>query len=102
MSDEDIVSALLESVVVVAPYKTVTESGSIRLATAVGVPVVAYDTEGVREILPGDQLANDVASLSKLVEERLVDPTLPSGQLNLSVQFQRAVAAWERIFDGDR
>ncbi|MCS6577792.1 hypothetical protein [Curtobacterium poinsettiae] len=93
-------SALLESVVVVAPYRAVTESGSIRLATAVGVPVVAYNTDGVRELLPDSQLANDVGLLSSLVEARLVDPGLPSAQLSLSLQSELAMTAWEGILDG--
>lgn len=100
-ADADIVSALLASVVVVAPYRAVTESGSIRLATAVGVPVVAYDTDGVRELLPAEQLANDIDSLSRLVEARLLDPTLPSGQLSVSLQAERAVTAWEGVLDGE-
>lgn len=99
-TDEEIVSALLESVVVVAPYRAVTESGSIRLATAVGVPVVAYNTDGVRELLPDSQLANDVGLLSRLVEARLVDPALPSAQLSLSLQSELAITAWEGILDG--
>lgn len=101
-SDRELVSALLESAVVVAPYQAVTESGSIRLATAVGVPVVAYDTDGVRGLVPADQLAEDVDSLSRLVEERLVNPALPSRQLSSTVQADLAVEAWKGILDGYR
>lgn len=101
-TDEELVAGLLTSSAVVAPYRSVTDSGSVRLATAVGVPVVAYDAVGLRELLPMEQLAPTFDDLVLLVTTALLDPSLPVGQLSLETQRRRALGAWRELFDGSR
>ncbi|NII40840.1 glycosyltransferase involved in cell wall biosynthesis [Curtobacterium flaccumfaciens] len=97
LSDGDLIAALLTSSCVVAPYRSVTESGSIRLATAVGVPVFAYDTDGVREILPRSQLAASPEALGEMIGSQLRSPAAPIGQLSLEDQLQRSLEAWKDV-----
>jgi glycosyltransferase involved in cell wall biosynthesis len=97
LSDQDLVAALLRSFCVVAPYRSVTESGSIRLATAVGVPVFAYDTDGVRELLPRSQLATGPEALGEMIGSQIRSPKVPIGQLSLEDQLQRSLEAWKDV-----
>lgn len=97
LSDRDLIAALLTSSCVVAPYRSVTESGSIRLATAVGVPVFAYDTDGVRELIPRSQLATGPQALGEMIGRQVRSPKPPMGQLSLEDQLQRSLEAWKDV-----
>lgn len=99
-TDDELVEGLLTSSAVAAPYRSVTDSGSVRLATAVGVPVLAYDTDGLRDLLPSEQLADDFENFARLVSKALHAPTVPYGQPSLEDQRQRSLNSWKEIFDG--
>jgi glycosyltransferase involved in cell wall biosynthesis len=97
LSDRALVAGLLDSVCVIAPYRSVTESGSIRLATAVGVPVLAFETDGVKELLPATQMASDAPALGRLVAQRVRNPGTAHEQLSLREQLKRSSEAWKEL-----
>ena len=51
-TDAEVAAALRSSRVLVAPYRAVSQSGSVAMAVSAGLPVVAYDT-GALGTLPG-------------------------------------------------
>lgn len=56
LSDEDIVQSLQSSDVLLAPYADVTESGTVRLARAAGLRVLAFDVPTLRRYLAPELL----------------------------------------------
>lgn len=73
VSDEVLCSEVAAADVLVAPYREVTQSGSIILALSFGVPVVSYRSGAVIEVVDPKCLAvvGDVMQLSRLVSDVL-------------------------------
>ena len=75
LSDADIYASLSDTDVLVAPYHNVTVSGTVLMGISLGLPVVAFSSEAMRDVLdasylvePGDLAA--MASLSASVAAR--------------------------------
>jgi glycosyltransferase involved in cell wall biosynthesis len=84
-SDEELVHGLASVDIMLAPYTSVTESGSIHLALSMGVPVLAFESEGVSHIINARSLAPDSDALGRLVG-RFFDepwPTFTPDAMNL-------------------
>ncbi|MFE5645091.1 hypothetical protein [Rhodococcus sp. NPDC056516] len=58
MSDVDVRRYMESSSVLVAPYRDVTASGTILMALTVGLPVAAFTSDVLLEMLPADSLAD--------------------------------------------
>jgi glycosyltransferase involved in cell wall biosynthesis len=56
LSDVEIASVLKESDILIAPYPTVSASGTVVLALSTGLRVVAYDTGALSEVVAPDGL----------------------------------------------
>ncbi|MBT0769465.1 glycosyltransferase [Kineosporia sp. J2-2] len=76
LSDQEIASQLRSSMVLLAPYRDVTMSGSIMMALSAGVPVAAYPSEALKSTLPQEFFVetNDPDDLADLARQ-LVDST---------------------------
>lgn len=73
--DEDQLNALVSSAtVVLAPYRSVTESGSVLLAQTLGVAVLGYDCPSFRDKLTPGSIADGPAELGLLLRDFLTDP----------------------------
>lgn len=51
VSDEEMARAILASRCCIAPYVDVSQSASVTLAISLGIPVIAYDTGGLSELV---------------------------------------------------
>lgn len=56
LSDEDVYACLRTASVLVAPYENVTVSGTVIMALTTGLPVVAFRSEAMNDLVGPDQL----------------------------------------------
>jgi glycosyltransferase involved in cell wall biosynthesis len=70
-SDADLVAALVDCSLMVAPYRSVTESGSVLMALTLGVPVLGYLSEGLEDTLTAASMAEGPEELGRLISEFL-------------------------------
>lgn len=73
-SDEELISGLAASTVMIAPYSSVTESGSLHLALSMNVPVLGYESDGLRHIVNTHSMAPDAGMFGKLLSRYLHKP----------------------------
>lgn len=64
-TDAELVFGLQECNLMIAPYRSVTESGSIHLALSLDVPVLAYESPGVSHILNSRSMAAGPTQLGR-------------------------------------
>lgn len=97
-SDEELISGLAASSVMIAPYSSVTESGSLHLALSMKVPVLGYESDGVRHILNTHSMARDAATFGRLLNRYLHRswPTYTDEAANLH---SRCKADWIEILN---
>ncbi|WP_138416442.1 glycosyltransferase [Sinomonas gamaensis] len=74
LSDKELSTALRTCRLMIAPYTSVTESGSINLALSIGTPVLAYDSPGTYALLNSSSLSKDAAGLARLIDKFLESP----------------------------
>lgn len=97
-SDRELVDKLSSSKVMLAPYRSVTASGTVHMAHTLGVPVLGYQSNGLNEILNPRSQAASPASLGVLLDEFLTAPwrTFRSDVRN---DGSSTVAAWRGVLE---
>jgi glycosyltransferase involved in cell wall biosynthesis len=73
---DELVARLKTCALAIAPYRGVTESGSVRLAMAVGVGVLGYDSPGLRRLLNDRSLFKDPREFGLGLSEFIRSPWL--------------------------
>lgn len=73
-TDLEVHDALLASDVVIAPYRRVTESGSVLLALSLGVPVLGYRSHALDRVVTESSLASDAGGLGSILATFLKVP----------------------------
>lgn len=74
LSDLQMVSELHEVSTVIAPYRSVTESGSVQLALSLGAPVLGYRSDGLNHLLNDASLFEGPAQLGEAIMRFLEEP----------------------------
>ncbi|WP_139184476.1 hypothetical protein [Arthrobacter sp. ok909] len=97
-SDEELLAGLSAADLMMAPYNSVTESGSIHLALSTNVPVLGYESEGVRHIINADSMAPNAERFGKLLSRYFEKPwpTFTPQAINLH---QKCKMDWFRILN---
>lgn len=97
-TDEEIASALASADVLVAPYRGATQSGSIILALTAGLPVVAYRSGAIPELI-GDDFTTAVGDVEALAACALRAMSVGEQTARLTAQDldQRARDDWRAI-----
>jgi N-acetylglucosaminyldiphosphoundecaprenol N-acetyl-beta-D-mannosaminyltransferase len=90
----DFTAAIAAADVVVAPHERASQSGVLSLASHLGVPAVAADVGGLRELAARTFAVGDVAALSRALDEVLANPGIASG----TVDEDAALAAHLRAY----
>lgn len=70
-SDKQLIEGLLSADVMIAPYRSVTESGSVHMALSLRVPVLAYESPGLSHVLNDQSMAASPESFGHLLERYL-------------------------------
>lgn len=73
-TDEELIRGLLGSDLMIAPYRSVTESGSVHMAFGLNVAVLAYYSEGLVRIVNEKSLALSPEALGRLISAYFADP----------------------------
>jgi glycosyltransferase involved in cell wall biosynthesis len=73
-SDAELISGLETADVMIAPYRSVTESGSIHMALSLRVPVLAYASPGVEHIVNSRSMAPSSEEFGQLLSRYLAEP----------------------------
>lgn len=96
-TDAEVAAALREAKVLVAPYRAVSQSGSVAMAVSAGLAVVAYDTgalgtlPGVVTVPDGDPAAFAAAVTAALRDER--------PRVDVDEWARESAAEWLRALD---
>lgn len=90
--DADVAAALRDARVLVATYRTVSQSGSVALAISAGLQVVAYDTGSLAD-LPGVVTVpdGDAAAFAAAATKALAGPRAP---VDVDAWAEAAANAW--------
>lgn len=100
VEDRDLFQHLRASDVVVAPYRDVTMSGTIVLALTMGIPVIAFHSPALENLLPADCLVAQ-GDFAGMIRRAIAAASTP-GQTASALRFDRESAAdWRRILDAD-
>jgi glycosyltransferase involved in cell wall biosynthesis len=78
----DFTAAIAAADVVVAPHERASQSGVLSLAGHLGVPAVAADVGGLRELATRTFAAGDVAALSRALDAVLSDREATAGTID--------------------
>lgn len=97
-SDDELVEGLLEADVMIAPYRSVTESGSIHMALSLRVPVLAYESSGISHIVNEDSMAASPHSFGYMLERYLENPW-PTYTSRATQQHDQCRQDWRAILD---
>lgn len=97
-TDEELISGLKTADVMIAPYRSVTESGSIHLALSLSIPVLAYASPGVEHIVNSRSLAPNAKEFGFLLSRYLAEPwpTYTVDALNLH---RKCKEDWSKILN---
>lgn len=97
-TDEELISELKTANVMIAPYRSVTESGSIHMALSLSVPVLAYASPGVKHIVNSRSTAGSAREFGQLLSRYLSGPwpTYTTTALNLH---KKCEEDWKVILD---
>jgi hypothetical protein len=98
LTDERLVSWLRCCVVALAPYRAVTESGSVRLSLAAGVGVLGYDSKGLEGVLNVDSLFTTASELGCGLRKFIGRPW-PTFSRSIEQTCIDAEVSWQRILD---
>ena len=84
---DDFAAALAAADLVVAPHAKATQSGVLSLARQLGVPTIAADVGGMRELATRTFRAGDAGDLTRAIEAELAErnPTDPTFDEELAV-----------------
>lgn len=96
VSDEDAWRAFGRAGVLIAPYSEVTVSGTVIMALTLGLPVVAFRSDGMEELLgPEDMVeSGDVQNLAERSATALLSADRPSRGEALDA---RSAREWSRV-----
>ena len=97
-TDEVLISGLRTANAMIAPYRSVTESGSIHLALSLNVPVLAYASPGVKHIVNPRSMARSPKEFGQLLSRYLSEPwpTYTATALNLH---EKCEEDWKEILN---
>ena len=100
LSDDDLITGLLSSEVMIAPYRAVTESGSVHMALSLNVPTLAYQSQGLGHILTSNSMADGPGGLGRLLAHFFESPwpTFTSRATNL---YDECSIEWKAVLNGD-
>lgn len=98
-TDGQLIAGLLSADVMIAPYHSVTESGSIHMALSLGVPVLAYESPGLSHIVNEQSMAPTPETFGTLLARYLVDPW-PTYTGQAAKLHERCIDDWRTILDG--
>lgn len=98
LSDEELVNRLAMCDLMLAPYESVTESGSVIMAITLGVPVLGYQSPGLTRLLTEKSLATSAEELADLLREFLQRPWQTHRMSSAELRDQ-AVADWRRVLE---
>jgi glycosyltransferase involved in cell wall biosynthesis len=93
VSDTELIGRLLCSDVVIAPYKAVTETSSIHLAIALGVPVLGYESDALSRLLTKQSMATTAGGLGRLLDAFAAAPW-PTHAVSLPALVSAAERGW--------
>lgn len=97
-TDEELIAGLAGSTVMIAPYKAVTESGSLHLALSMSVPVLSFDSAGVRHIVNNSSMASDAQQLGQLLAQYLQEPW-PTYHVEAGKLYDKCKSDWIEILN---
>ena len=103
VDDRRLVAAVRDAVVLLAPYRQATQSGSVLLAVTLGVPVVAYRAGAVAEHVPDSHLApvGDVGGLRQVLLGVLRRPG-DEASVDVDAWGDHVARAWDGVLSGAR
>ena len=93
LDDSDLVTGLRGVDLVLAPYRDVTESGSVILAVTAGRPVLGLDSPGLRRLLTERSRADTPEDLGRLVRDFIRSPWVTTRDDGVSLDSASA-SAW--------
>lgn len=97
-SDDQLVAGLRSADVMIAPYRSVTESGSIHMALSSGVSVLAYESPGVAHILNEKSMASTPKEFGALLGEYL-EASWPTYRPEAMDIHEQCYKDWRDILD---
>ncbi|WP_371706710.1 glycosyltransferase [Pseudarthrobacter sp. NIBRBAC000502772] len=97
-TDDELINGLESADVMIAPYRSVTESGSIHMALSIRVPVLAYESPGVAHIINAASTAPTRKEFGDLLAKYLDVPwqTYTPDAFDLH---KRCITDWRRILN---
>ncbi len=98
-TDQELLEGLTTADVMIAPYNSVTESGSLHLALSLNLPVLGYDSDGVRHIINGDSLAPDAEKFGRLLAAFFERPW-PTYTRQATELHDKCAEDWKGILNG--
>jgi glycosyltransferase involved in cell wall biosynthesis len=98
VQDDELFRHLMNTDVLIAPYKDVTVSGTVILALTLGVPVVAFNTDGMRGMVDENFLA-EPGDFEGLIDVAVQASTHPcDGEIALRLDRQ-SVRDWRLLLE---
>ncbi|MFJ6355779.1 glycosyltransferase [Pseudarthrobacter oxydans] len=97
-TDDQLITGLKSADVMIAPYRSVTESGSVHMALSLKVPVLAYESPGLSHIVNEQSMAPTPLAFADLLTRYFQDPwpTYTGQAFNLHEQ---CTEDWRRVLD---
>jgi hypothetical protein len=97
-TDDELVRGLLASDLMIAPYRSVTESGSVHMALGLDVPVLAYCSRGLARIVNEKSMSGTADDLGFLLSDYFSGPwhTFTAEAKNLPIE---SVDTWRLLLD---
>lgn len=98
-TDEELLDGLTTADVMIAPYNSVTESGSLHLALSLNLPVLGYESDGVRHIINGDSLAPNAEQFGRLLAA-FFDRPWPTYTQQAAELHEKCKEDWNGLLNG--
>lgn len=99
LTDERLIGGILDCTVVIAPYRQVTESGSMQLAAALGAPVLAYDSAAARRLVGTAPLSSGAIELGRHLRSFLDAPET-TADFDVAREAQLCSQEWLALLGG--
>lgn len=97
-SDDELISGLETADVMIAPYHSVTESGSIHMALSLNVPILAYRSPGVEHIVSARSMASNAHEFG-LALSRYFSGPWPTHRPEAASLHRRCIDDWKMILN---
>ena len=97
-TDDQLITGLKSADVMIAPYSSVTESGSVHMALSLKVPVLAYESPGLSHIVNEQSMAATPLAFADLLARYFRDPW-PTYTVQAFNLHEQCTEDWRRILD---